>query len=402
MYQRVTGDDRRSTTNTNDLRGKILRIKVKDNVTAADFNKADTGSGTGAYTIPAGNLKEYSQAELPGRRRQAGFNTKFRPEIYAMGFRNPFRIQVDENNVAYVSDYSPDSNTPQRGRGPSGVGRFEIVRKPSNYGYPLCYSSKLGYNKWNFQEFAPGTTTVGIPATNPPSNDCARTDGLPNESRWVRDGGPAFEPGLALDASGQRSGGLVLLPRQQRRGPARHAVRRLLRRRRRARSLRARPPSARACSPSSTRVASLRTASSSTTTTPPTPNTKKFPAYYDNSIFLGEFGQDTLREMKLDSQNRVFKINNTLDCGQALQTNSVFEFECDNPMDMQFGADGNLYLLTYGDGFFNINPDAGLYRFDYVKGQRAPKAVLTTDKTDGACAADGQLQGLGFVRRRSG
>ena len=30
MYQRVTGDDRRSTTNTNDLRGKILRIKVKD------------------------------------------------------------------------------------------------------------------------------------------------------------------------------------------------------------------------------------------------------------------------------------------------------------------------------------------------------------------------------------
>ena len=50
---------------------------------------------------------------------------------------------------------------------------------------------------------------------------------------------------------------------------------------------------------------------------------------------------------------------------------------------MQFGADGALYLLTYGDGFFTINPDAGMYRWDYVKGQRAPKAVLTTDKTDG-------------------
>ena len=144
-------------------------------------------------------------------------------------------------------------------------------------------------------------------------------------------------------------------------------------------------------------MASLRTASSKYHYDAANTNTKKFPAYYDNSIFLGEFGQDTLREMKLDSQNRVFKINNTLDCGQALQANPVFEFECDNPMDMQFGADGNLYLLTYGDGFFNINPDAGLYRFDYVKGQRAPKAVLTTDKTDGAAAADGQLQGLGFV-----
>ena len=52
-------------------------------------------------------------------------------------------------------------------------------------------------------------------------------------------------------------------------------------------------------------------------------------------------------------------------------------------MDMQWGADGSFYLLTYGDGFFNINADAGMYRWDYVKGQRAPKAVLTTDKTDG-------------------
>ena len=43
---------------------------------------------------------------------------------------------------------------------------------------------------------------------------------------------------------------------------------------------------------------------------------------------------------------------------------------------MQFGDDGSLYLLTYGDGFFNINPDAGMYRWDYVKSQRAPKAVL--------------------------
>ena len=60
-------------------------------------------------------------------------------------------------------------------------------------------------------------------------------------------------------------------------------------------------------------------------------------------------------------------------------------------MDMQFGADGAFYLLTYGDGFFAINPDAGMYKWEYVKGQRAPKAVLTTDKTDGAVAADGQL-----------
>ncbi len=110
----------------------------------------------------------------------------------------------------------------------------------------------------------------------------------------------------------------------------------------------------------------------------------KFPAYYDNSIFMGEYTQDTLREIKLDDQNRIFKINNTLDCGQANLTNPVFDFECDNPMDIQFGSDGSLYLMTYGDAYYAANPDAGLYRFDYVKGQRAPKAVLNTDTTDGA------------------
>ncbi len=114
------------------------------------------------------------------------------------------------------------------------------------------------------------------------------------------------------------------------------------------------------------------------------PNPSKFPPYYNDSIVLGEFTQDTLRELKLDSQNRVFKINSFLNCGQANLPSSPFPFECDNPMDLQWGADGELYLLTYGDGFFNINPDAGMYRWEYVKGQRPPVAVASADVTNGA------------------
>jgi PKD repeat protein len=401
MYQRPTGDDRRSTTNTNDLRGKILRINVKDAISSADFNKADTGSGSGAYTIPAGNLRDYAKANYPAVANQANYDAKFRPEIYAMGFRNPFRIQVDENDVAYISDYSPDSNTPQRGRGPSGVGRFEIVRKPSNYGYPLCYSSTLGYNRWIFQEFAPGTTTVGVPRDNPPANDCGNPAGLPNESRWVRDGGPAFEPGLALTppvsdpeiwysyrdnnataplgtpcaayyavtpgptAPGSTTECPRLFPELYTGGVAPHGIAKYH-------------------------------------YDPSNPNTKKFPPYYDNSVFLGEFGQDTLRELKLDSQNRVFKINGLLDCGQANTANSPFDFECDNPMDMQFGSDGDFYLLTYGDGFFNINPDAGMYKWEYVKGTQAPKAALSSDRTDGALPLTVQFIGHNSSDRDQG
>ena len=29
----------------------------------------------------------------------------------------------------------------------------------------------------------------------------------------------------------------------------------------------------------------------------------------------------------------------------------------DNPMDMEFGPDGALYVLEYGDGYFAENPD---------------------------------------------
>ena len=40
----------------------------------------------------------------------------------------------------------------------------------------------------------------------------------------------------------------------------------------------------------------------------------------------------------------------------------------DNPMDMEFGPNGALYTLEYGDGFFSENPEAQLARVDFVRG----------------------------------
>ena len=36
-----------------------------------------------------------------------------------------------------------------------------------------------------------------------------------------------------------------------------------------------------------------------------------------------------------------------------------------NCIDMEAGPDGKLYLLEYGTGWFQKNPDAGLSRIDY-------------------------------------
>ena len=91
-------DAQRTSANTNDLRGKILRITPK---------------AGGGYTIPEGNLF------APG-------TPKTRPEIYSMGWRNPFRIEIDpDTDDLWVADYSPDARDRQpepRPRRPRQVG----------------------------------------------------------------------------------------------------------------------------------------------------------------------------------------------------------------------------------------------------------------------------------------
>ena len=351
-------DARRGALNTNDLRGKVLRIKVKD----GDISSPEANTFGGAYTVPAGNLFTVGTA-------------KTRPEVYAMGFRNPFRVQVDENDVAYVTDYSPDSNTPTVNRGPAGTGRVEIVRKPANYGWPVCYRTDLEYFRWDFN--------LSVPLDTPAQkHECSDPNTGPvNESRWNVGGGPSVEPGLVnTPPITNPDVWYSFTPENQANGPIGTPCS--------AYYDGTLPVEQRVCPRLFPELGTGGVGPHGATKykyDPNNPDTTKFPPYFDGAVFFGEFTRDMLREIRLDSQNRVFKINNLLGCGAIGSGNAAqFGFECDTPMDLQFDEHGHFYLLTYGDGFFQINLDAGMYRWDYVKGQRAPKAVLTTDRTDGA------------------
>jgi PKD repeat protein len=90
-----------------------------------------------------------------------------------------------------------------------------------------------------------------------------------------------------------------------------------------------------------------------------------------------------MRLVTLDKANRIQKINQFLNCGPLTRNQTLLPFECNSPMDMEFGSDGALYTMTYGTGFFTINPASGLFRFSYVKGGRPPVAVASADKTEG-------------------
>ena len=131
-------DARRTSGNTNDLRGKLLRINVRENIAPG------TEPGRGAtYTIPAGNLFGRNKA-------------KTRPEIYVMGMRNPFRFAVDRTNGrVYLGDYSPDAQVADPARGPEGIGRWMLIRRAANYGWPFCITPSHPYVDYDFTPGAP-------------------------------------------------------------------------------------------------------------------------------------------------------------------------------------------------------------------------------------------------------
>ena len=162
-------DARRSSANTNDLRGKIVRVKV---------------AGDGSYTVPAGNLF------APG-------TDKTRPEIYAMGFRNPFRFAVDKKTGwIHLGDYGPDAGAANPNRGPGGTVEFNLIKEPGNYGWPLCVGDNLAFNDY---DFATGVSGPKFDCAHP-RNDSPHNTGLvdlpPAKAAWIPyDGGSVPEFG---------------------------------------------------------------------------------------------------------------------------------------------------------------------------------------------------------------
>ncbi|MFF3705401.1 PQQ-dependent sugar dehydrogenase [Streptomyces phaeochromogenes] len=151
-------DAQRTSGNTNDLRGKILRIKV---------------NADGSYTVPDGNLF------APG-------TDKTKPEIYAMGFRNPFRFSVDKKTgILYVGDYGPDAGAADPARGPAGQVEFARVTEPGNFGWPYCTGDNDAYVDYDFGTGASGASFDCSAPKNTSPNNTGLTDLPPAQTAWI-------------------------------------------------------------------------------------------------------------------------------------------------------------------------------------------------------------------------
>jgi cytochrome c len=136
---------RRSSGNTNDLRGKIIRIRVKED---------------GSYEIPDGNLfKNLSKAK---------------PEIYVMGNRNPYRISIDQkNSFLYWGEVGPDSNKDSLDtRGPQGYDEINQARKAGYFGWPLFIGNNYAYHDYDYNN---GKTGPAFDIIHPVNNSRSNT-----------------------------------------------------------------------------------------------------------------------------------------------------------------------------------------------------------------------------------
>ncbi|NOV99136.1 ThuA domain-containing protein [Isoptericola chiayiensis] len=292
-------DSQRTSANSNDLRGKILRITPQDE---------------GGYTIPEGNMFAPGTADTL-------------PEIYAMGFRNPFRIGVDPaNDNVLVADYGPDAGSANPDRGPAGTVEWNVVSETGFYGWPYCTGANNAYHAY---DFATGQSGAEFDCDGGPVNDSPHNTGITQlppaieaEVWYGYSTNPLFPE---IGGGGAPMGGPVY-----------------------------------------SYDAELD-------------SDVKWPQYWEGKALFGEWNQGRMYSFQLAGEQR----DDLVDINRILP--GVFDPSVgfDRPMDFDFGPDGALYVVDWGSGFGGNNDSSGVYQVNYVEGDPAPIARASADVTDG-------------------
>jgi len=113
------------------------------------------------------------------------------------------------------------------------------------------------------------------------------------------------------------------------------------------------------------------------------PSPIKLPRVFDDHLFIYEWMRNWIQTVELGSRDP--------DIEPFLPSMSFRR-----PIDMKLGADGALYLIEYGDQWWENN-DSRIVRMVYRRGNRAPHAVIFASETAGQ-----QPLTLSFVASQSG
>ncbi|WP_156925970.1 lectin [Glycomyces arizonensis] len=298
-------DSQRTAANSDVLNGKVLRIHPEDD---------------GTYSIPPGNLF------APG-------TPNTRPEIYAMGFRNPFTIGTDpETGKLILGDYGPDAGSADPNRGPDGRVEWNIVDEPGFYGWPYCVGANTPYVDYDFATGqSHGEFDCGSPVNDSPNNTgITQLPAAIGAELWM---GKASSGVPEIGGSG---------------------------------------------APTASGVYRFDTGADPS---------RRWPSYWDGKTILGDWNDGRLFSIQPDDT-----VSEVVDVNRILPDMDFIRIH-----DLKWGPDGALYVIDWGTGFGGGNTDSGIYRIDYTRGGgvRDPIAHIEADKTSGPLPLSVQFSSAG-------
>jgi len=268
----------------------------------------------GGYSIPKGNL--FSRA------------SKGRPEIFVMGCRNPWRMTVDQQTgFVYWGEVGPDANN-DGPRGARGYDEINQARKAGNFGWPYFVGANFPYAKYDYV---------------------------------TKKAGPMFNPKRPVNKSPNNTGARVLPPAQ--------------------------PAMIYWPYGKSDKFPELgeggRTACAGPVFhyRPEFANTGGFPEQFDNCLLFFDWQRPFIKWARLDKNSKFVRIEpftstvvTVNDKSRIISAEKTNAFVIRRPEDCQFGPDGCLYMMDYGETW-GENADSKLIKISYQRGNVAPIAI---------------------------
>jgi cytochrome c len=242
-----------------------------------------------------------------------------KPEIYVMGCRNPYRITVDQATNILYWGEVGPDAGTDATHGPRGYDEFNQARKAGYYGWPYFVGDNKAYNDSDF-----ATKAIG------PLFDAMGPKNMSPNNKGIQQLPPATKAMIwypyarSAEFPDLGEGGRCAMG-----GPVYHY-----------------------------------TAGGSP---------GKLPAYYDKAYFIYDWMRNWVFAVRFDENYNYKRME------KFMGSNGDFR----RPVDMEFGADGTLYMLEYGSVYGIDNVDARLVRIDYNAGNRAPVASIATKDTIG-------------------
>lgn len=254
---RMPWDAQKSASNKFSHNGKILRVRP---------------TAEGGYEIPDGNLFPPDGSE--------GL-----PEIYVMGCRNPWRVNIDQKSgYLYWGEVGPDAGSPGD-RGPAGHDEINQARQAGNFGWPYFVGPNLAYPDVNFETGEIGEKWDPVA----PVNDSPNSVGV----QTLPPARPAFiyyHRSVTEDFPLLREGGRTACA-----GPVYHYD-------------------------------------------PDLESDTKLPPHFDRTLFIYEWSRHWIFAVKLDENSDIVSMEEFLP-----------DYPKQRPIDLVFGPEGALYLLEYGE-----------------------------------------------------